>query len=479
MKRSLLLILVFFTAVSLFAATINATSSASQNAGTTRAVQEPVISVLSVNGVTHGVVAYMNFHDQLNAPLDGQIQFSHTTDFLNWSAPQNLPLTANGTTYEHSADPVFLEYGNTFPYPGRLYCIGTLYSGKPQYSFVSTIGAWHSDDGGATWSAPEILDNPPQPANCECPVGNPNCADRTCIFDDKPAAAVSLANGVIYVPFTRTTRAYTDALGNHPATTTVFMEEMLASRGWIAIGQIGESPTTDLAGPTPVIDPTTNICHLFMRGFDQGQPVIRTFTSGDGWIWTENTNSYDHTPDRTPAPGFFAHNVDVAGAQVLAVPFLTAKFDNAFHHIVVVYHRLDTSTGLTQVVYRRYSPFSHAWTQPGLIAANGHMQWHPTLVQLSNYNFVISYYDYTPGDPGYTVYAARQDIYSIVVENSRIFNSFFSNPAGYNLQASFNPPSARIGEYQGLTVFNDTLYASSIQIQNGVGNAWVVKFTSP
>ena len=367
---------------------------------------------------------------------------------------------------------MFLEYGNVYPYIGWVFCAGTLYSGLPQHNRNSTIGVWHSTDGGVTWSAPDAVDAPPQAVGCDGDI-----ASHSCIFDDKPAITMSQANGVVFVPFTRTTASYTDQnTGQGVAgTTAVYMAELLPTRGWAAIGQIGESNMAAFAGPTPVVDPTTNICHLFMRGLDQsGNPVIRTFTSGDGWIWTENINSYDQTPDRAPAPGFFPQTVLVNNTPVEAVPFMTAKFDNAYHHIVVVYHRQEN--GLTQVVYRRYSPFSHAWTQAGTIAANGHPQWNPTLVQLSNYHWIISYYDYTPGDTGYTLYAARQDLYTNVVENSRIFNLFLSNPAGYNRQGG---QISQIGEYQGLTQFNDTIYAATTQINSGVGNAWVVKFTSP
>ena len=135
----------------------------------------------------------MNFHDQTNAPLDAQIQFSHTTDFVNWSAPQNLPLTAtNGTTYDHSADPVFLEYGNVYPYIGWVFCAGTLYSGLPQHNRNSTIGVWHSTDGGVTWSAPDAVDAPPQAVGCDGDI-----ASHSCIFDDKPAITMSQARAIL------------------------------------------------------------------------------------------------------------------------------------------------------------------------------------------------------------------------------------------------------------------------------------------
>src|SRR5204863_7659327 len=112
LKRLLLLCFVLLTALPLFAFTPTATSNASQNSGTLRAVMEPVISVQSLSGVTHGAVAYVNFPNAAGAPLSAQIQVAHTYDFATWSAPVTLPLTAtNGVTYQNSADPVFIEYG--------------------------------------------------------------------------------------------------------------------------------------------------------------------------------------------------------------------------------------------------------------------------------------------------------------------------------------------------------------------------------
>src|ERR1044071_6607028 len=110
LKRLLSLFFVLAAAVPLSAATVITTSNASQAVTT----QEPVISVQSLNGVTHGVVAYMNFP---NGGSDSRIFVKHTYDFQNWSAPTELPRTVGGSTYDHSADPVLLEYGQTFPYP--------------------------------------------------------------------------------------------------------------------------------------------------------------------------------------------------------------------------------------------------------------------------------------------------------------------------------------------------------------------------
>jgi hypothetical protein len=455
LKRILLLLTVVLAAVPLFAFTPVTNSNASQNTGTTRAVMEPIISAQSINGTTHGAVAYVNFPDAVAAPLSVQIQVAHTNDFVNWSTPVNLPLNAtNGITYQNSADPVFIEYGSNLPfYTNWLFCFGTLWTNTNNHG-RSTIGAWHSTDGGLTWSQPDAIDAPPYDPSCE--------AAGTCIFDDKPAAALSTANGVIFVSFTRTTSS----------STNIYMSELLPSRGWASIGQIGGAMPS-LPGPTPVVDASTNICWLFYM--DRVAQTIHTFSSGDGWIWNE-------IAEVASAPGINVGAV-IAGqsagratTSVQAFPFLAAKFDSLYHFIDLVYHR--DEAGVTQVVARRFNPFSHAWTGPQVINPNGHTQWNPTIVQLSNYNFVFSYYDYTPGDVGYTLYASRMDVYSNIPETSRIFTSQLSDPAGYNTAAGVS----RIGEYQGLAVLNDTLYAATTYIPQStprVGNAWVVKFTTP
>jgi hypothetical protein len=455
LKRFLLLTTALIAAVPLVAFTPTAASRASQNTGTVGAVTEPVISVQSINGVTHGAVAFMDWPDATNTPFAAQIQVAHTYDsytFANWSTPITLPLTAtNGVTYNNSADPVFIEYGNNFPYQNWLFCFGTLYTNTP-YHGKSTIGAWHSTDGGITWSAPDAIDVPPYNPSCE--------SAGTCTFDDKPAAALSAANGAIYVAFTRTTAS----------TTAMHMVELLPTRGWADIGLIGEPNTTPIPGPTPVIDPTTNTCYLFVM--DRVHNTIRTFSSGDGWTWTE-------IQEVVSAPGIDAQSVTVGATGVRSVPFLSGKFDSVYHHILLVYHRQEPG-GIAQVVSRRFSPPSHAWAQPQIINPNGHTQWNPEVVQMSNGHFVVTYYDYNPGDAGYTLFASRMNLYGIYEETGRIFNSEFSNPAQYNLEPIAN--ASRIGEYQGLTLLNDTLYAATIYIPQStprVGNAWVVRFTTP
>jgi len=458
LKRFLLPLLPLFVAVPLFAFTPVITSNASQNAGTVRAVMEPVISVMSLNGVTHGNVAYIDFPNAANAPVSAQIQVAHTYDFVNWSAPVTLPLNAtNGITYQNSADPVFIEYGPYLAfYTNWLWCFGTMWT-NGNNNGRSAIAAWHSADGGLTWSQPDAIDVAPYDPSCE--------SNGSCIFEDKPAVAMSPDSGVIYVAFTRETQV--------PENTQIYMTELNPSRGWINVGRIGDASMPSLPGPTPVVDPTSNMKYVFVM--DRPNQTIRTFASGDGWIWNElETGS---------APGInvsaLVAGTKADGSQVFvqAVPFMSAKFDTFYHYIDVTYHCQDTGS-TPHAIYRRFVPFSHVWTQHIVLNGNGHTQWNPAINQLSNGHFVFTYYDYTPGQAGYTLYATRVDLYGQSAETTRIFPSALSLPAGYNVDPSNG--LSRIGEYQGLAVFNDELYAATTYIpQSGVGNAWMVKFTTP
>ena len=458
MRTVIVSLLLSLVVVPLFAFTPVITSNASQNAGTVRAVMEPVISVMSLNGVTHGNVAYINFPNAVSAPYSAQIQVAHTYDFVNWSAPVTLPLTAtNGITYQNSADPVFVEYGPYLAfYTNWLWCFGTMWTNTDSRG-QSAIAAWHSADGGLTWSQPEAIDVAPYDSSCEL--------NGTCIFEDKPAVAMSPDSGVIYVAFTRETT-------NPVVNNQVYMTELNPSRGWINVGRIGDANMPSFPGPTPVVDPTTNMKYVFVM--DRPNQTIRTFASGDGWIWNEL--------EVAPAPGIFMSAV-IAGTNagspvfVQAEPFISAKFDAFYHYIDVTYHRQDPG-GAAHAIYRRFVPFSHVWTGEFVLNGNGHTQWNPTINQLSNGNFVFTYYDYTPGDAGYTLYATRVDLYGQSAETTRIFPSALSLPAGYNVDPANG--LSRIGEYQGLAVFNDQLYAATTYIpQSNVGNAWMVKFTTP
>jgi hypothetical protein len=453
MKRSVLLFCVLFTAIPVFAFTPTATSNASQNTGTVRGVQEPAISVVQINNVTHGVVAYMNFPDAAGAPLSTQIQVAHTTDFVNWSSPATLPLAAtNGITYERSGDPVLMR-GSGWPYEGWLFCFGTLWTNSA-WTGRSTIGVWYSTNGGVTWSAPDALDAPPYGPGCE--------QAGTCTFDDKPAAAIVPSSSSIYVAWTRTTGP------NHPTpnTTSVYMSMLIPTRGWASIGRIGEENLPGLPGPTPVVDPNTNKVYLFLM--NRTNETIRVFSSGDGWFWSELAATIS-------APGISAQGVVVGSTTVRAIPFLAVNFDAVYGTIFVVYHRYQS--GVVSVIYRRFNPFSLAWTQPQPLLPNGHTQWNPTVVQMNSGDFVLTYYDYNPSDPGYTLYASRVNLYGFTAETTRIHGAEFSDPAGYNLESG---GFSRIGEYQGLALLNGILYAATIYVPQStprVGNAWVVRFT--
>lgn len=458
MKRGLLLLFAVSAALPLFAFTTTAASSASQNTGTLRAVMEPVISVVEINGVTHGAAAYMNFPDAVGNPSHSQIQVAHTTDFVNWSAPVTLPLTAtNGITYGHSADPVFVE-GNGWPYQNWIFCFGTLWT-NTNWHGRSTIGVWYSTDGGASWSAPEALDAPPYDPSCE--------AAGTCIFDDKPMATIGPApniSGTVYVAWTRTTAS----------TTAIYMSMLIPTRGWAALGQVGESNMPSLPGPTPVVDPTTGKVYLFVM--NRPNETIRVFSSNDtGWSWSELAATVS-----APGIAMQSFNLEYPNRQqvgIRAVPFLEVKFDALYHHILVLYHRAE-GDGVS-VVYRRFVPPSLAWTQPQPISANGHRQWNPSMEQMANGHLVFTYYDHNPGESGYSLYASRIDIYGITVETTRIFAAELSNPLNYNLDGT---GVVRIGEYQGLAYLNNVLYAATIYVPQStprVGNAWVVRFVTP
>ncbi|HYU27121.1 MAG TPA: hypothetical protein VEO74_18065 [Thermoanaerobaculia bacterium] len=115
MKRFLLFLAVVLIALPAAAFVTSSASNVSASSGPPRAVMEPTVHIQQIDGVAHGIAAYMNFPDVTNAPLTAQIQVAHTTDFVNWSAPVTLPLTAtNGVTYEKSADPVLIEVNHWY-----------------------------------------------------------------------------------------------------------------------------------------------------------------------------------------------------------------------------------------------------------------------------------------------------------------------------------------------------------------------------
>jgi hypothetical protein len=455
MKRFLLLLAIILIALPAAAFVTSSASNVSASSGPPRAVMEPIVHIQQIDGVAHGIAAYVNFPDATNAPLTAQIQVAHTTDFVNWSAPVTLPLTAtNGVTYEKSADPVLIEVNHWY-YPNWLFCFGTLWKGiNNQPGSASTIGAWHSTDGGVTWSAPEPLDTP-QPDT---------------VFDDKPAAAVASSNGIIYVPFTRTTTT----------TTQVWVAMLLPTRGWALTGPVGGDANgnwPNLPGPTPVYDSSTGYMWLFM--FDRPAQTIRAFFTGDAWIW--------HDASSVSAPGIGVGSVTVGNTSVQAVPFLSGGFDPTFRFIWLFYHRTGDD-GVVNIVSRRFNPLFWNWTLPEPLNPNGHTQWNPAILMGNLADITITYYDYNSGgrrggDPGYSVYASHVNLYGITDHSDPIFKvngsqqvSELSDPASYNTAGGF----ARIGEYQGLAELNGTFYAATIYIPQStprVGNAYVVKFT--
>ena len=173
---------------------------------------------------------------------------------------------------------MFIEYGPSLAfYTNWLFCFGTLWTNTNNHG-RSTIGAWHSTDGGLTWSAPDAIDAPPYDPSCE--------AAGTCIFDDKPAAALATSNGTIFVAFTRTT----------PTSTQVYISELIPSRGWASVGLI--ATTNYLPGPTPVFDPTTNYTWLFTM--DRVNQTIRTFYNpGDAGytLYASRIDLYGFVPE--------------------------------------------------------------------------------------------------------------------------------------------------------------------------------------
>ena len=130
---------------------VNVTADAYQDA-------EPSVVAFAKNGITYTVTAAMKYTP---STLIGRIRAyrSATTPPSSFTCGPNCELrNPPGTPYQNTADPyVAANVLTGGVWPGRVYCTGMLFTAAAdngQFYLNSSIGLWHSDDGGDSWSEP-------------------------------------------------------------------------------------------------------------------------------------------------------------------------------------------------------------------------------------------------------------------------------------------------------------------------------------
>ncbi len=382
---------------------------------------EPTVTAMFKGATLNTTVVGTRFPDGTHAHLYSY----HSTSLPTFDGPHDLPLP---TGYTQEGDPYLSGNGyTTGVWPGRLYCVGALFSDNTG-SAASSIAVWHSDDAGQTWSNPAIVAT----AN-----GGGHDLDKPNIVvsDFGGSAGVASTRGYVYV-------TWIDENVNTPSGSSVNVA--MSTDG----GSTFTSPTIvsfeNVQFPQVVVNPNDGTVYEIWANLDYGDllmaqsgPDLTTFGAED-----IVSGLYIMTMD----------TIITGNVRVNSIP--AARFDWPSNRLVVVYTGVASSgpaSGATDIYYTFKGGCTncnaYGWQQPVQVASNTtNDQFMPAIDFNQAGDVIVTYYD-RRDDSANTNYRE----YVTVMASDGSSRSYESQVIGAPVS---NPNGRSIGDYQDVWVDN-------------------------
>lgn len=327
-------------------------------------VEPAILSLTLANSTIRTATTWIKQTSDPNPVAGGgrfRNQFASTTDFTTWS-PGQLPIP---TGYTQSADPLMDANGfNDGVKPLRMYTTGIIYQDRSCGFTPNSIGLWHSDNAGLSWSSPALVDT----------------STSTSIFLDKPDVAVSWwsgSRGWVYV-------AYLRYACSNPNNSQLVVRR--STDGGSTFGAASTVTTGNVQGAQLAVNPFNGTVYLVWVDFNLNA-IRMSFASSSAASWS--------TPE-TAATGNLVGPSSAFLGNVRALTLPMVRYNWVASRLSVVWHEFESSTSSRTDIFYTARTTSGWLAKQRVNSVRTNDQFMPSLDFDNNGNQLVMFYDRAP-----------------------------------------------------------------------------------